>query len=248
MIKQIHFIWWQGWNKLPHKYEIHIKNWKKHNPDYKIYYWDEQKIIDLFNKKSIKPNLLDDFDLMIQKIDFSKYVILYYYGGIYSDVDINCNNSIDNFISKDKFTVCKMKPFNNINYDLINNGFIYSPKNDVIIKKIINQCIKHNNYILGHYIISELQTLLVTGPLMMSHLLYKEDIHILDNNIIYECNLEEYNKCYNKGLLGTHIHELSWMNNYFKNLIKMFIFIKNNFIYLIFVIILIFYRMKYFEY
>lgn len=244
MIKKIHFIWWQGWDKLPQKYEIYIKNWKKYNPDYKIYYWDEKKVIGLFNKQSIKLNLLDEFDLMIQKIDFSKYIILYYYGGIYSDVDINCRNSIDNFIKKDKFTVCKMKLFNNINYDLINNGFFYSPKNELIMKRIINQCIKHNNYSLGHYILSELQTLLVTGPLMMSNLLSKEDIIILGDNIIYECNLEEHNKCSNKGLLGTHIHELSWMSENFKCCINFFILLKNNYLLLIIVIILIFYIYK----
>lgn len=238
MIKNIHFIWWQGWKELPKKYENHIKNWKKYNPDYQIYYWDENSITELFKNKSINIELLNNFDLMIQKIDFSKYVILYYFGGIYSDVDINCNNLIDKFIKKNKFTVCKMKPFNNINYDLINNGFIYSPKKDLITNKIISECIKNNSYFLGHYIISELQTLLVTGPLMISYLLSKEDINILDNNIIYECNLEEYNKCYNKGLLGTHVHELSWMNSYFKNLIKIFIFTKNNFVYITFILLI----------
>jgi len=239
MIKNIHFIWWQGWDELPKKYKKHINNWNKYNSEYKIYYWDETKIHKLLKEKSINLDLLNSFDLMIQKIDFSKYIILYYYGGFYVDVDINCNNSLDKFIKKDKITVCKIKPFNNINYELMNNGFIYCPKNDKVMKKIIDQCLKHNSYSVGHYILSDIQTLLVTGPLMMSYVLSNEDVNILDENIIYECNLEEYKKCYNKGLLGTHLHDLSWMNGYFKNLIEFFIFLKNNFIYLVIIILII---------
>ena len=238
MINKIHFIWWQGWNKLPQKYEKNIKSWQKNNPNHKIYYWDKEKIINLFHKHSLKIDLLEDFKLMIQKIDFSKYIILYFYGGYYIDVDIKCNNLLDKFLKKDKFTLCKIKLFNNINCNLLNNGFFYCPCKSKIMENIIFTCIKNNKYFLLKNFILEFQTMFITGPIMLTYKLFYEDVNILDSNTIYECNLEEYNNCENKGLLGTHLHQLSWMSNNFIRIIKLFIFFKNNIKYFILIIII----------
>ena len=46
------------------------------------------------------PDLLPQYkklDLMIMKIDFMKYIILYRYGGLYADVDSICLKKIDPF-------------------------------------------------------------------------------------------------------------------------------------------------------
>ena len=119
--KIIHLIWWQGYMNIPNKFIKNIDSWKHHNPNYKIIIWDN-KSITKFIKKIYPKNyiILNRYFKMIQKIDFSKYLILYYYGGCYVDIDILCNNSLDLFINQDKlnaslfyFTKFRIMPFIN---------------------------------------------------------------------------------------------------------------------------------------
>ena len=85
--KIIHLIWWQGYMNIPNKFIKNIDSWKHHNPNYKIIIWDN-KSITKFIKKIYPKNyiILNRYFKMIQKIDFSKYLILYYYGGCYVDI------------------------------------------------------------------------------------------------------------------------------------------------------------------
>ena len=58
---------------------------------------------------SYYPNLLPSYkklDLMIMKIDFMKYIILYHYGGIYADMDTVCLKDIDPLIKCMHMRMC----------------------------------------------------------------------------------------------------------------------------------------------
>ena len=226
--KIIHLIWWQGYMNIPNKFIKNIDSWKHHNPNYKIIIWDN-KSITKFIKKIYPKNyiILNRYFKMIQKIDFSKYLILYYYGGCYVDIDILCNNSLDLFINQDKlnvslfyFTKFRIMPF-------INNGFIACDKKNDDLLIVIKECIKRVNFT---YYINEVTILYTTGPVMFSNILSKSNnVNILDETIIYETNLGEYGYNTKKGKLGCHIHELSWVNNYLLYLIKLYNIFNNNY-------------------
>ena len=68
--------------------------------------WDETTIMKFINKSYdnafIKINL---YNRMIQKIDYAKYLIIYKYGGCYVDIDMLCNDELDNYLIQDKINV-----------------------------------------------------------------------------------------------------------------------------------------------
>jgi mannosyltransferase OCH1-like enzyme len=225
--KIIHIIWWQGINKIPSKFKNNINSWREKNPKYKMIIWDETTIMKFINKSYdnafIKINL---YNKMIQKIDYAKYLIIYKYGGCYVDIDMLCYDELDNYLIQDKinvsvfyFTKIRILP-------LINNGFIACDKKNNTILDIIKMC---NKYVNNDYLIDELTILKTTGPLLFNSILVNsDDVHILDWDIIYESNIQEYGLNKNKGKLACHFHEFSWINGNILLLIKLYVFLNNN--------------------
>lgn len=163
---------------------------------------------------------------MIQKIDYAKYLIMYKYGGCYVDIDMKCNDKLDIYLDQNKINV-SLFYFTKIKiYPLINNGFIACNKNNSEIMTIINEC---NKYINNDYLIDELTVMKTTGPLLFNRILNESNnINILDSNIIYESNIQEYGLNKNKGKLACHLHEFSWINKRLLYLIRLFVIINNN--------------------
>ena len=89
--KIMHQIWYQGEGKIPSKLKDYRANCKKINKGYKQYIWDGEMI-----ERFIEDNypqyseVYKSFPMMIQKIDFAKYLILHFYGGVYVDMDVVC--------------------------------------------------------------------------------------------------------------------------------------------------------------
>lgn len=92
--KIIHYIWLGG-KPLPKIATKCIKSWKKYCPDYEIKRWDESNL-DLNKYKFAK----DAYDA--KKFAFASDVlrtdILYQYGGIYLDIDVELLKNIDEFL------------------------------------------------------------------------------------------------------------------------------------------------------
>ncbi len=222
--KLIHIIWWQGINKIPDKFKYNINSWKINNPKYKIILWDARSILNMIDRYYYNKIIL--YKRMIQKIDYAKYLIIYKYGGCYVDIDMKCNDKLDKYLDQNKinvslfyFTKIKIYPF-------INNGFIACNKNNSEIMLIINEC---NKYINNDYLIDELTVMKTTGPLLFNRILNESNkINILDSNIIYESNIQEYGLNKNKGKLACHLHEFSWINKKILYLIKLYVKINNN--------------------
>ncbi len=222
--KLIHIIWWQGINKIPDKFKYNINSWKINNPKYKIILWDARSILNMIDRYYYNKIIL--YKRMIQKIDYAKYLIIYKYGGCYVDIDMKCNDKLDKYLDQNKINV-SLFYFTKIKiYPLINNGFIACNKNNSEIMLIINEC---NKYINNDYLIDELTVMKTTGPLLFNRILNESNkINILDSNIIYESNIQEYGLNKNKGKLACHLHEFSWINKKILYLIKLYVKINNN--------------------
>ena len=89
--KIIHYIWLGG-KPLPKIAEKCIKSWQRYCPDYKIKRWDESNL-DLDKYQFAR----DAYDA--KKFAFASDVlrtdILYQYGGIYLDIDVELLKNID---------------------------------------------------------------------------------------------------------------------------------------------------------
>ena len=171
--KIIHFIWVDFKNELndnpiiPTKYLDNIKNTQLLNLDYKIKIWSGYKC-DQFIKKYFpnKYKLYWDFKYPIQRCDYIRFIILYVYGGIYSDMDRysvkSYNNILDKYNNSDVI-------LGKIGYNIINNDIIFSkPLDDFILKCINNITIYNFNYFF-------IDVCATTGPIFLMKLYYTYD-------------------------------------------------------------------------
>ncbi len=85
--KIIHIIWI---GKIEFPYKNNLNSYKKNNPKWKIIFWDNKNIPDIFNRKSYQK-----MNSYASKVDILRLEILYNYGGIYVDADSKCLKSLD---------------------------------------------------------------------------------------------------------------------------------------------------------
>jgi len=88
----------QTWkdNYIPTRYEPLVKSVRYKNPAYKYIFFTDNDI-ETFLKKNY-PQYYQTFlqlPVVIQKIDFFRYVAVYHYGGFYLDLDMQCLKSFD---------------------------------------------------------------------------------------------------------------------------------------------------------
>lgn len=103
---KIHFMWWQGRLEMPELFQKTVRLWKELNPESTIIVWDEAGVMDFVRSRF--PDFVDIFDGMpgttegaktIKKCDLARMLILYTYGGVYADCDLEPINSIDSLLS-----------------------------------------------------------------------------------------------------------------------------------------------------
>lgn len=139
---------WKNY-QVPSKYKNLVLSVKKLNP-YCNYTLFNDNDIEHFIKQKFPQYLstFHKFPYTIQKIDFFRYLAIYYYGGVYLDLDIKLHQSIQdlNNTSKCVFPLEFERSSDQILHQqgfqgLIGNYAFYAPKNHPFIKKIIDNII-----------------------------------------------------------------------------------------------------------
>ncbi len=102
--KKIHYCWF-GKNPLPNSAKKCIASWKKFFPDYKIIEWNENnydvnKI--LYTKQAYEAKKYAFVS------DYARFDILYQYGGIYFDTDVEVIKSFDDILRRGAFMGCEI--------------------------------------------------------------------------------------------------------------------------------------------
>ena len=97
--KIIHYCWFGG-KPLPKSAEKCIASWKKYLPDYEIKRWDESN----FDVNAI-PYTREAYAACKYAFvsDYARFWILYHYGGVYFDTDVEAINNMDDIISAGNF-------------------------------------------------------------------------------------------------------------------------------------------------
>jgi len=101
--KIIHYCWF-GRGKMPKLEKQCIQSWEKYLPDYEIKLWNE----DNFDVNSI-PYTKEAYEAKKYAFvsDYARFWILYHYGGIYFDTDVEIIKPIDDLLSKGAFFACE---------------------------------------------------------------------------------------------------------------------------------------------
>ena len=98
--KKIHYCWFGG-NELPELATNCINSWKKFCPDYEIIRWDENNF-DITSNQYVKEAYESKKFAFVT--DYVRLYVLYNYGGIYMDTDVEVIKCLDEFLRFEGFS------------------------------------------------------------------------------------------------------------------------------------------------
>lgn len=101
--KVIHYCWFGG-NPLPKSAQKCIASWRKYLPDYEIKEWNESNF-----DVNIIPYTAEAYKAKKYAFvsDYARFWILYKYGGLYFDTDVEVIKNMDDIIAKGPFVGCE---------------------------------------------------------------------------------------------------------------------------------------------
>ncbi|MDF2614695.1 MAG: hypothetical protein K0S71_2481 [Clostridia bacterium] len=91
--KIIHRIW-VGNKKIPEEFIAYAQTWRKYHPDWEMKLWTDENMIPLKNQA-----YYDNAKELAKKADIARYELLYQFGGIYIDCDVECLKNIEPLLS-----------------------------------------------------------------------------------------------------------------------------------------------------
>lgn len=112
--KVIHYCWFGG-NPLPELAQKCIASWKKFLPDYEIKEWNESNFDVYQTAYSAEAYRLKKY---AHVSDYARFWILYHYGGVYFDTDVEVIRPLDDILAKGSFLGFECQegtPFDNPN-------------------------------------------------------------------------------------------------------------------------------------
>lgn len=212
--KNIHQIWYQGWDQLPSRYDANVKSVIDNNPDWEHIKWDEKGIREVV--ASLGKEYLDKFDsftILHQRIDFGRYAILYKFGGVSVDIDAVAHKGFDTTpsLSSSDFIVSR-----NSTDQFINNATILvSPLNPIMKDVLDSSSVECKLF--------EEKTLCVmntAGLNMFNKVLskYGDQVTILDNKYFEPCSGSDPNCVVSPETILDHQHDKSWVNPAYKKI------------------------------
>lgn len=185
-------------------------NWKKLYPTYKYILWTDKDINKYINKNELYKKTYNSLNEKIKKIDFFRYIILYDFGGIYSDLDFIPQKKIPEYIFNNDFIGYKASRnhqfyYNNEYANIDNDGiwvlgqaFFGCKKKHEGLKYLIENIIENKN--------SKISPLKHTGPEKINEIFKKNNL--LDNKKTYIFSKKNIDN--SKGKYGFHGRRHQW--------------------------------------
>jgi mannosyltransferase OCH1-like enzyme len=230
-------------SNIPPNIQKRIDIWKSLHPKYKYILWDKKK-----SRELIKTHfdwflgIYDNYPYPIQRADAIRYFILYKYGGIYCDIDLEPVKKISTLLEKYRSKQCIL--YRSPNSDMLTNDFMISKPKNIFWKKVWHQLILNCNF---SSVSKHLTIMNSTGPLLIDYAydnfsLKKKYVYIIDAKYINNCDIATPKPARNKGAYFKRYDGNSWhsldssiINFFYKNYI---IFIVLFFI-IVFIIIIV---------
>ena len=213
--KIIHYCWFGG-KPLPEKDKKCIESWKAKCPGYKIIEWNERNYN--VNKNSYMLEAYNEKKWGFVP-DFARLDIIYTYGGIYLDTDVELLRSLDTLLDQHGFMGFESK--NAVAPGLI----IASEPNNKLIKNIIDNVYKGRHFLRTDGTIDiTASPKLVTDYLISVGLECNNKIQMIDEFIIYPSEYfcpKDYitgEICITSNTYSIHHYNASWKNNREKNI------------------------------
>ncbi len=137
--KVVHYCWF-GRNPLPESAVKCIESWRKYMPDYEIKEWNEDNF-----DVNIIPYTAEAYSVGKYAFvsDYARFWVLYHYGGIYFDTDVEVIKPIDDIVEKGAFMgveeICKVDPEDLVGYPMVAPGLgIGTPAGTDFFKQLLD--------------------------------------------------------------------------------------------------------------
>lgn len=142
--KKIHYCWF-GKNELPESAKKCIKSWKKYFPDYEIVQWDETNYN--VNKNEYIRGAYNTKKYAFVS-DYARFDVLYHYGGVYFDTDVEVVSPFDDILNVGSYMGCEIDGDGSENTSiLVNPGLgMAAPAGLELYKEILNYYDKQKFY------------------------------------------------------------------------------------------------------
>lgn len=153
--KIFHNVWLDKKDKdskhFPERYKTYVNKKEELHPEFTHMLWSYNETLELMNNDEFLAQYIDFFDNVIDtwicKCDFARLAIVYIYGGVYADLDINFVKNISPLI-EEKSQYFLYEPIEHINsYGniLIWNGFFACVPRHPFIKFLMEYIHQHYN-------------------------------------------------------------------------------------------------------
>ena len=136
---------WKNKN-IPSKYKPLQQGLIEKNPDYKYVFMTDEDI-DAFLKSNY-PEYYTTFNklpVLIQKIDFFRYIAIYHYGGFYFDLDMQCLEPLDDALLKHNTIIPVDDRFSQSKKDLNRQWMEYKGEN-ILLGQYAFGAVKHSPF------------------------------------------------------------------------------------------------------
>ncbi len=127
--KVIHYCWFGG-NEKPDIIKKCIQSWREKCPDYEIKEWNESNFDVTINRYMYEAYQNKKWGFVP---DYARAWIIYHYGGIYMDTDVELLDNMDSFLNYDSFMFWESEIFFNLGM-----GF-GAEKGNQIIKAVMDE-------------------------------------------------------------------------------------------------------------
>jgi mannosyltransferase OCH1-like enzyme len=214
----LHQIWFQGIDNIIEPYKsCFIKNIKfLENTKWDHTFWDKERIENLILKYYPKYwDIYNNSNILVQKLDIARYIILYHYGGCYMDMDVELLKDISELIEENDeliVSITKQKFYNNSTlFSSVNNNFWLDYLNIIDINKFKFNSILNVNF--------------STGPFNFTYFIKKNidkyNIKILDYKYLEPCETK-YNKNITEEAYIINHFGNSWISPFYLFFIKLY--------------------------
>lgn len=170
--KIIHYCWF-GRNPLPNSAKRCIESWRKKMPDYEIKEWNE----DNFNVNII-PFTCEAYSVKkyAYTSDYARLWIIYNYGGVYFDTDVEVIRPINDILMKGPFMAFEKHLNDPENAIYVNPGLGFAAeKGNLVIKEIMAHY-EASHYILKDGTIQQIPIVPITTNVLKKHGLVRSEI------------------------------------------------------------------------
>lgn len=114
--KVIHYCWFGG-KPLPKSAEKCLSSWRKYLSDYEIKRWDESNFDVNIIPYTAQAYLANKYAFVS---DYARFWILYKYGGLYFDTDVEVIRNMDDIIARGPFMGCERRAVEGANPQELN--------------------------------------------------------------------------------------------------------------------------------